>query len=38
MPGLLKKLQGGGRRSIGRVDEVVDDVLGSAGLFKELIQ
>lgn len=35
---LLKKLQGGDRRSVGRVDEVVDSVLGSASLFEELIK
>jgi hypothetical protein len=34
---LLKKLQGGDRRSIGKVDEVVDQVLGSAVLFEELV-
>ena len=34
---LLKKLQGGDRRSIGKVDEVVDQVLGSTVLFEELI-
>ena len=37
MHALLKWLQGGDRRSIGRVDEVVDEVLGSPSLFKELI-
>ena len=37
MHALLKKLQGGDRRSIGKVDEVVDQVLGSAVLFEELI-
>ena len=37
MHAILKKLQGGDRRSIGRVGEVVDRVLGSAGLFDELI-
>ncbi len=34
---LLKKLQGGDRRSIGKVDEVVDQVLRSGFLFEELI-
>jgi len=34
---ILKILQGGDRRSIGRVDEVVDRVLGSSSLFEELI-
>ena len=34
---LLKMLQGGDRRSIGKVDEVVNQVLGSAVLFEELI-
>ena len=38
MHALLKKLQGGDRRSIGKVDEVVDQVLGSAALFEELIK
>ena len=38
MHALLKKLQGGDRRSIGKVDEVVDQVLGSAVLFEELIK
>ena len=37
MVAILKKLQGGDRRSIGKVDEVVDQVLGAASLFKELI-
>ena len=37
MHAILKKLQGGDRRSIGKVDEVVDQVLGSAALFEELI-
>jgi hypothetical protein len=37
MHAILQKLQGGDRRSIGRVDEVVDSVLGSAFLFEELI-
>ncbi|MCP4623295.1 MAG: hypothetical protein GY850_07150 [bacterium] len=37
MHALLKKLQGGDRRSIGKVDEVVDQVLRSAALFEELI-
>ena len=34
---LLKKLQRGDRRSIGRVEEVVDNVLGTPSLFAELI-
>jgi len=34
---LLIKLQGGDRRSIGQVDQVVDNVLGSPSLFGELI-
>ena len=38
MHAILKKLQGGDRRSIGRVDEVVDQVLGSDVLFEELIK
>ena len=37
MDSILKKLQGGDRRSIGKVDEVVDQVLGTASLFEELI-
>jgi hypothetical protein len=37
MHAILKKLQGGDRRSIGKVDEVVNQVLGSAALFEELI-
>ena len=37
MHAILKKLQGGDRRSIGKVDEVVDQVLGSTPLFDELI-
>ena len=37
MHAILKKLQGGDRRSIGKVDEVVDQVLGSTPLFEELI-
>ncbi|CAB1057755.1 hypothetical protein D1BOALGB6SA_2510 [Olavius sp. associated proteobacterium Delta 1] len=37
MHAILKKLQGGDRRSIGKVDEVVDQVLESASLFEELI-
>lgn len=31
---ILKKLQGGDRRSIGRADEVVEDVLGDPTLFE----
>ena len=37
MHALLKKLAGGDRRSIGKVDEVVGQVLESAVLFEELI-
>ena len=37
MDSILKKLQGGDRRSIGKVDEVVDRVLGTASLFEKLI-
>jgi len=37
MHALLKKLQGGDRRSIGKVNEVVDQVLKTASLFEELI-
>lgn len=37
MHAILKKLQGGDRRSIGMVDEVVGIVLGSPSLFEELI-
>ena len=37
MDSILKKLQGGDRRSIGKVDEVVDQVLGTATLIEELI-
>lgn len=37
MHAILKKLQGGDRRSIGRVDEVIGIVLGSPSLFEELI-
>ncbi|CAB1085641.1 hypothetical protein D1AOALGA4SA_13126 [Olavius algarvensis Delta 1 endosymbiont] len=39
-PGFLRpnKLQGGDRRSIGRVDEVVDQVLRSVSLFKVLVK
>ena len=37
MHAILEKLKGGDRRSIGRVDEVVNSVLGSAFLFEELI-
>ena len=36
MAGLLDKLSGGDRRSIGRSDEVVAEVLGDPGLFDEL--
>jgi hypothetical protein len=38
MHAILKKLQGGDRRSIGKVDEVVDIVLGSLCLFENLIK
>ena len=34
---ILKKLQGGDRRSTGRADEIADLVLGSPALFNELI-
>ena len=37
MDSILIKLQGGDRRSIGKVAEVVDQVLGSAALFEELV-
>jgi len=37
MHAIIKKLQGGDRRSIGKVDEVVDQVLGSTPLFEKLI-
>ena len=37
MHAILKKIQDGDRRSIGKVDEVVDQVLGSVSLFEELI-
>jgi hypothetical protein len=37
MHALLKRLAGGDRRSIGKVDEVVGQVLESAVLFEELI-
>ena len=35
---LLNKLRGGDRRSIGKVDEVVDQVLSADALFNELIK
>jgi len=35
---LLNKLQGGDRRSIGKVDEVVDQVLRSVSLFEVLVE
>jgi hypothetical protein len=38
MQEILKKLNGGDRRSIGRVDEVVADVLADPTLFKELFE
>ncbi|UCD78663.1 MAG: hypothetical protein JSW26_25200 [Desulfobacterales bacterium] len=37
MHSLLKKLRGGDRRSIGRVEEVVEDVLEDASLFEPLL-
>ena len=37
MHSLLKKLRGGDRRSIGRVEEVVENVLGDASLFEPLL-
>ena len=37
MHALLIKLQGGDRRSIGQVDQIVDNVLSSPSLFNELI-
>jgi hypothetical protein len=37
MEQLLDRLHGGDRRSIGRVPEVVAEVLGNPGLFGELI-
>ena len=37
MHAILKKLRGGDRRSIGRVDEVVEQILRSAVLFEELV-
>jgi hypothetical protein len=36
MPTILAKLEGGDRRSIGRVDEVISDVLEDPDLFDEL--
>lgn len=38
MQEILKKLSGGDRRSIGRVDEVVADVLADLTLFGELFE
>ncbi len=38
MSDLLGKLQGGDRRSIGRADEVVADVLNDPALFDDLFQ
>jgi len=35
MHAILKKLQGGDRRSIGKADEGVDQVLGSTPLFED---
>jgi HEAT repeat protein len=35
---ILKKLEGGDLRSIGRSEEVVQDVLADPGLFEELLQ
>jgi hypothetical protein len=37
MHALLKKLQGGGRRSIGKVQEVVEDVRNDFSLFEVLV-
>jgi hypothetical protein len=37
MKNLLKKLEGGDRRSIGRVDEVINDVLTNSQLIKVLV-
>lgn len=34
---ILRKLEGGDRRSIGRSEEVVSDVLENPGLFKDLV-
>jgi hypothetical protein len=38
MPGILDKLLGGDRRSIGRSEEVVADVLATPALFGELFE
>lgn len=38
MAGILEKLRGGDRRSIGRSDEVVADVLADPNIFGELFQ
>jgi len=38
MSGLLAKLEGGDRRSIGRADEVVQDVLHDPALFDEVFR
>ena len=38
MNDILKKLKGGDRRSIGRANEVVDDVLGDPALFDAVFQ
>jgi hypothetical protein len=37
MKNLLKKLEGGDRRSIGRVEEVINDVLTNSQLIKVLV-
>jgi hypothetical protein len=37
MDTILRKLEGGDRRSIGRVDEVVTEVIKNSAFFKELI-
>jgi len=37
MHSLIRKLQGGDRRSIGRTPEVVDEVLSDPGLFKVVL-
>lgn len=38
MSDILKKLEGGDRRSIGRVDEVVAEVLADPGLFAAVLE
>ncbi len=37
MMGILDKLRGGDLRSIGRADEVVEDILAAPTLFKDTI-